>query len=348
DSVVYHAKLGSQGERMQRVRRIAREIAAMVGADVEQVDRAALLAKTDLLTGMVGEFPELQGVMGAYYARHDAEAEPVAIAIREHYQPRFAGDALPGAPTGLVLALADKLETLAGLFGIGQAPTGDKDPFALRRHAIGVIRMLTEPRPPLSLSLDALLRAAFSAFDGKVNDARDALAGFILERLAGWLRERGYTAHEVAAVIDQRPDDLADVPARLQAVREFSALPEAESLAAANKRIGNLLRKAKAEAREGMPAIGTRFDPVLLAEPAERELADVVDLLEPRVDAAVDARDYGEALASMARAREPVDRFFDSVMVMVDDPAVRANRLALLAQLRALMNRVADISKLSA
>lgn len=350
DSVVYHAKLGSQGERVERVRGIARAIATMVDADLEQVDRAALLAKADLLTGMVGEFPELQGVMGAYYALHDGETDSVALAIREHYQPRFSGDALPTQRIGLVLALADKLETLAGLFAIGQLPTGDKDPFALRRHAIGVIRMLTEPQPSLTLSLDALLRAAFDGFDhlddNQRSDATDALAGFILDRLAGWLRERGFTAHEVAAVVDQRPDDLAEVPARLQAVRKFSILPDAQSLAAANKRIGNLLRKA--DLVDGGSFAEVDFESAHFIEPAERALAETIGLLAPQVDAAMRARDYGAALQAMAQAREPVDRFFDSVMVMAENPAVRANRLALLARLRELMNRVADISKLSA
>jgi len=337
-SVVYHAKLGSQGERVERVRTLARAIAGMLGADPALADRAALLAKTDLLTGMVGEFPELQGIMGAYYARHDGEPEAVATAIREHYQPRFAGDALPSQPTGLVLAIADKLETLAGLFGIGQLPTGDRDPFALRRHALGLIRMIVEQSLPLSLS--ALLASAFGSFGGRIDDASAALTAFIHERLAGWLREHGFSAQEVASVIDQHPDRLAEVLPRLQAVREFSGLPEAQALAAANKRIGNLLRKA-GDAAPAAP------QPAALTEPAERDLAEVVDRLAPQVDQAMQAGDYRGALSVMAQAREPVDRFFDAVMVMADDPAVRANRLALLARLRELMNRVADISKLS-
>ncbi|HRO61146.1 MAG TPA: glycine--tRNA ligase subunit beta, partial [Burkholderiaceae bacterium] len=345
-SVVYHARLGSQGERVGRVRAIAGDIAAMLGTDATLVDRAALLAKTDLLTGMVGEFPELQGVMGAYYARHDG----VAVAIREHYQPRFAGDALPSQPTGLALALADKLETLAGLFGIGQLPTGDKDPFALRRHALGVIRMLIEAELPLSLA--ALLHRAFAAFGDRLAQpgaAQAALLGFFHERLAGWLRERGFSAQEVAAVVDQRPDELAAVPARLQAVREFSGLPESQSLAAANKRIGNLLRKAAADGA-GAPVgdAALKVDTALFSEPAERKLAATVDALAPQVDEALRGRRYGVALALMAQARGAVDDFFDTVMAMAEDPAVRANRLALLARLRAMMNRVADISKLSA
>jgi glycyl-tRNA synthetase beta chain len=338
-SVVYHARLGSQGERVERVRAMARDIAGMLGADTALADRAALLAKADLLTGMVGEFPELQGIMGAYYARHDGEPDAVAVAIREHYQPRFAGDALPSQRIALVLAMADKLETLAGLFGIGQLPTGDKDPFALRRHALGLIRMLVEEKLPLSL--DALLASAFAVFKEKVSDARPALAGFIHERLAGWLRERGYSAQEVAAVVDACPDTLAEVPVRLEAVRAFSGLPEAQALAAANKRIGNILRKVEPG------ALSVQVDPTLLTEAAERTLAETVARLAPLVDDAMRDADYVTALTLMAQAREPVDRFFEAVMVMADDAAVRANRLALLAGLRDLMNRVADISKLS-
>ena len=337
-SVVYHAKLGTQGERVERVRAIAREIATLMHADAALADRAALLAKTDLLTGMVGEFPELQGVMGAYYARHDGEPEAVARAIAEHYQPRFAGDALPASQTGTVLALADKLETLAGLFGIGQQPTGDKDPFALRRHALGVIRMLIEHR--LELPLNALIDAAFRAFGERVAHAHAALETFFHERLAGYLRERGFAAQEIAAVVDQRPALLALVPARLEAVREFAALPEAEALAIANKRIVNILRKAG-------NGIGSAVDRTLLREPAERALAERIAELEPQVEARLAAADFTGAMTLMAQAREPVDRFFDDVMVMAEDEEIRVNRLALLSGLRQLMNRVADISRLS-
>jgi glycyl-tRNA synthetase beta chain len=338
-SVVYHARLGTQAQRAERVRRIGAAIANALGAEVGLVERAALLAKTDLLTGMVGEFPELQGVMGAYYARHDGEPEAVAAAIVEHYQPRFAGDALPASQIGTVLALADKLETLAGLFGIGQLPTGDKDPFALRRHALGVIRMLVEKRLPLPLP--ALLDSAFSAFALQAAQGRAALEDFVLERLAGWLRERGYSAQEVAAVLALRPTDLARVPERLAAVRAFSAMPEAQALAAANKRIGNILRKSG-------DAAAAAVDEALLTDPAERELAARIAELEPAVAQSLAAHDDTGALTATARAREAVDRFFEQVMVMADDAAVRANRLALLARLHGLMNRVADISRLSA
>nr|MBP8310847.1 glycine--tRNA ligase subunit beta [Burkholderiaceae bacterium] len=337
--VVYHAKLGTQAQRAERVRQLARAVAARLGGAVEHADRAALLAKTDLLTGMVGEFPELQGVMGTYYARHDGEDDAVAQAITEQYQPRFAGDALPATDIGTVLALADKLETLAGLFGIGQQPTGDKDPFALRRHALGVIRMLVEKRLPLALP--ELLDIAFGAFDAPALQGRGPLETFIYERLAGSLRERGYTPQEVAAVIEQRPATLARVLEQIEAVRAFSALPQAQALAAANKRISNILRKAGDVAT-------TAVDATLLADGAERELAGQLALLTPQVDACMAAHDYTAALTCMAQSREVVDRFFEEVMVMADDPAVRANRLALLAHLRQLMNRVADISRLSA
>ncbi len=339
ESVVYHAKLGTQAQRVERVRAIAREVAHALGADPWACDRAAMLAKADLLTGMVGEFPELQGVMGTYYARHDGEPEAVAQAIEEHYRPRFAGDALPATAVGTVVALADKLETLAGLFGIGQQPTGDKDPFALRRHALGVLRMLVEKR--LQLPLDRLLDIAFSAFAGHVADARAGLAEFAWERLSGYLRERGFAAAEVDAVVSQRPSRLWLVTAQLEAVRAFSALPEAAALAAANKRIGNILRKSGATAAASV-------DASQLSDDAERALAARVDALAPQVDAAMAGRDFTGALTVLAGARDAVDRFFDTVMVMVDDARVRDNRLALLARLHAMMNQVADISKLSA
>lgn len=339
ESVVYHAKLGSQAARVERLRKIAREIAHALGSDPWACDRAAMLCKADLLTGMVGEFPELQGVMGGYYARHDAEPDEVAIAVEEHYRPRFAGDTLPSTQVGTIVALADKLETLAGMFGIGQLPTGDKDPFALRRHALGVIRMVVDKG--LELPLGRLLDIAFDPFGNQVTDARGTLAEFFNERLAGWLRERGFSAQEVDCVVSQRPDDLAQVPARLEAVRAFAALPEAASLAAANKRIGNILRKAE------MAQTGVT-DPALFAEDAERALGASVQALTPVVEQALAARNFTGALTALAGAREAVDRFFDDVMVMTDDAQLRRNRLALLAGLHAMMNRVADISKLSA
>ncbi|HKW84955.1 MAG TPA: glycine--tRNA ligase subunit beta [Burkholderiaceae bacterium] len=341
DKVVYHGKLGTQGERVQRVRAIARAIAEQAFAQhglAPDADRAALLAKADLLTDMVGEFPELQGVMGGYYARHDGESQTVAEAVEDHYKPRFAGDTLPRNPVGLIVALADKLETLVGLFGIGQLPTGDKDPFALRRHALGVIRMLAEQAVPIDL--DRLIALSVPAFGGAIADPSAALLAFIYERLAGSLREQGYSAQEVDAVLSLDPQRLADVTARLKAVRAFAALPEAASLAAANKRVGNILKKA-----EG--AVEPTVQAALLKEPAEAALSRSLDAVKPKADSAFDSGDYTGSLRSLAALREPVDAFFESVMVNADDLALRANRLGLLAQLHAAMNRVADLSKLA-
>jgi glycyl-tRNA synthetase beta chain len=304
-------------------------------------EQAAVLAKADLLTSMVGEFPELQGIMGRYYARHDGLADDVADAIEDHYKPRFAGDALPRGQVGTVVALADKLETLTGMFGIGQIPTGDKDPFALRRHALGIIRMLAEN--DLDLPLGELLANAavpFAAVDGFAGN-ESALADFIYERLAGNLREHGYTPQEVDAVVSQRPQRLGDIPKRLAAVRAFSALPEAAALAAANKRVGNILKKV-----EG--AVAAKVDAGLLREAAEIALNDALADVAPRAGAAFAAGDYSTALTMLAALRAPVDAFFDGVMVNTDDVALRANRLGLLATLHLAMNRVADISRLSA
>ena len=340
-SVVYHARLGSQAERAERVRRIAGTIATQLSIDAAACERAALLAKADLLTGMVGEFPELQGTMGRYYALHDGEAPAVAEAIDQHYRPRFAGDALPDGVVATVLALADKLETLCGLFGIGQLPTGDKDPFALRRHALGVLRMLIEKALPLPL--DRLLDAGFAAFVAPPADPRAELLAFFHDRLAGYLKELGFTTTEVAAVVDQKPMLLAPVPARLQAVRAFAALPQAGSLAAANKRIVNLLRKSASG-----DAASVAIDTALLEAGAERTLADLIERLSPQVEHRMQTQDYTGALTLLAEARDAVDDYFDHVMVMVDEVKVRDNRLALLARLRALMNQVADISRLSA
>ncbi|KQU67179.1 MULTISPECIES: glycine--tRNA ligase subunit beta [unclassified Rhizobacter] len=339
DKVVYHGKLGSQGERVQRVRAIAAGIAKQVGADAVQADRAALLAKADLLTDMVGEFPELQGIMGGYYARHDGETNDVALAVEDHYKPRFAGDELPRGQVGEIVALADKLETLVGLFGIGQLPTGDKDPFALRRHALGVIRLLTERQ--LALPLDTLLHDAAQAFGDRITDASAALSDFIYERLAGVLREQGATAQQVDAVLSLRPKELDDVGKKLAAVRAFAALPESESLAAANKRVSNILKKADGEVIE-------QVDAALLADPAEKALHAALVDIERIARPAFDRRDFTASLQALAALKAPVDAFFDQVMVNADDPKIRANRLGLLATLRSAMNRVADLSRLAA
>ncbi|MCO5125398.1 MAG: glycine--tRNA ligase subunit beta [Rhizobacter sp.] len=340
DNVVYHGKLGSQGERVARVRAIARDIAHQLGGEAAAAlaDRAALLAKADLLTDMVGEFPELQGTMGRYYARHDGEPDAVAFAIEDHYKPRFAGDTLPRDATGIALALADKLETLVGLFGIGQIPTGDKDPFALRRHALGVIRMLIERDLPLAVV--PLISDAFKAFGPAHGQAQAEVGFFIHERLIGYLREQGYGAKEVDAVVELRPDRWGELPKRLAAVRAFAALPEAASLAAANKRVGNILKKADGVVQPGV-------DPALLKEPAEAALHAAVQQVQPEADAAFERGDYAASLQALAALKVPVDAFFDAVMVNADDPQLRANRLGLLAQLHAAMNRVADIAKLA-
>ena len=340
--VVYHNKLGTQGERVQRVGSIANAIGERLGGEQLglRANRAALLSKADLLTDMVGEFPELQGTMGRYYALHDGLLPDMADAIEDHYKPRFAGDSLPRNPVGTVVAIADKLETLVGMFGIGQIPSGDRDPFALRRHALGVIRMLAEN--DLDLPLDTLLQTAataFAAVDG-FKPAESALADFIYDRLAGSLREQGYTAQEVDAVVSQRPQRLGDIPKRLAAVRAFSTLPEAAALAAANKRVGNILKKVE-------NTVEAWVDAGLLTEAAEIALhAALVDVV-PRADAAFVTGDYTESLQALAALRAPVDAFFDDVMVNVEDPTIRANRLGLLAKLHLAMNQVADISKLS-
>jgi glycyl-tRNA synthetase beta chain len=341
--VVYHNRLGTQGERVERVCVIAKAIGEKLGGEslALQAEQAALLAKADLLTDMVGEFPELQGIMGRYYALHDGLSADIADAIEDHYRPRFAGDSLPRGQVGTVVALADKLETLVGMFGIGQIPTGDRDPFALRRHALGVIRMLADG--DLDLPVYSLLTATtevFATVDG-FKPAESALADFIYERLAGNLREQGYTAQEVDAVVSQRPQRLGDIPKRLAAVRAFAALPESAALAAANKRVGNILKKVE-------NAVEAVVDTGLLKEAAEIALHDALVDVVPRADAAFETGDYAESLETLAALRAPVDAFFDGVMVNADDPALRANRLGLLAKLHGAMNRVADISRLSA
>jgi glycyl-tRNA synthetase beta chain len=313
-------------------------IAKELGVDPTMTERAARLAKADLRTLMVGEFPELQGVMGEYYALHDGESAEVATAVRQHYQPRFADDALPESIIGICVALADKLETMVGLFGVGEQPTGDRDPFGLRRQAIGILRMLMEKRLPLPLHW--LSRIAFSAFPpGLIGEAHTDVESFLLERLRGLLREQGYTANEVESVIARGPARIDLIPEQLAAVRAFMKLPEAESLASANKRIDNILKKA-----DGVPS---SFDNALLLEPAERSLGDAFNAVQLGAEQLYASGDYSAMLESLVPLKLPVDRFFDEVMVNVDDPKLRANRLGLLAALRTTMNRVADISKLS-
>ncbi|WP_453932245.1 glycine--tRNA ligase subunit beta [Acidovorax temperans] len=378
--VVYHNKLGTQGERVERVRAIAKAIATQLGdaALVADADQAALLAKTDLVTDMVGEFPELQGIMGGYYALNDGLGETVANAIEDHYKPRFAGDALPRNTAGVVVALADKLETLVGMFGIGNLPTGDRDPFALRRHALGVIRMLVEKDLPLDL--EKLLQSTFAIFGERVfasgvsdksiqeieavnrsrggiqigvatarvgtlldPTASQKLADFIYDRLAGSLREQGYSAQEVDAVLALRPQRLALVQKQLAAVRAFAALPEAPALAAANKRVGNILKKAEVEG-----PVDAHVNPALLQEQAEKDLFAALQRFVPEANAQFDAGDYTASLQTLAVLRAPVDAFFDDVMVNAEQLDLRLNRLGLLKSLHEAMNRVADLSRLAA
>jgi glycyl-tRNA synthetase beta chain len=290
------------------------------------------------LTDMVGEFPELQGIMGGYYARHDGLGEDVAQAIEDHYKPRFAGDELPRNTVGVVVALADKLETLVGMFGIGNLPTGDKDPFALRRHALGVVRMLREAH--LEVDLDALIAQAIPAFGKQIADPAAALRAFIDDRLSGSLREQGYTAQEVEAVLALKPQRLGDVAKRLEAVRAFATLPESAALAAANKRIGNILKKAQ--------EVDGHVSPVLLKEEAEKALYAQMQTVVPQANAKFEAGDYTASLTTLAALRGSVDAFFDGVMVNADAMDLRLNRQGLLKSLHIAMNRVADLSCLAA
>ncbi len=341
--VVYHNKLGTLGERVARVAKLAGEIAVLIGADKARSERAAMLAKADLLTLMVGEFPELQGTMGRYYALHDGEPADVAAACAEHYQPRFAGDVLPSEGVPTAVALADKLETLAGMFGIGQTPTGDKDPFALRRHALGVIRILVEQK--LSVDVHQLLDTACAVFPtlylGTESLRKIALAAYFYDRLPNYFRDLGFETREVMAVADSNPRCIDDLPARLAAVREFAKLPEAASLSAANKRVANILGKAE-DAGDEINANGA------VREPAEEALRAALDAVTPSATALFAGSDFTGYLKSFAALKAPVDEFFDKVMVMAEDKAVRANRLALLSDLRTAMNKVADLSKLAA
>ncbi|MFZ9390969.1 MAG: glycine--tRNA ligase subunit beta [Burkholderiaceae bacterium] len=338
-AVVYHNKIGNQRQRIDRLARLARQWAAAVGAQPDQAERAALLAKTDLLTDMVGEFPELQGIIGTYYARHDQEAEEVALAIEGHYRPRFAGDELPRNAAGVALALADKMETMVGIWGIGLAPTGDKDPFALRRHALGVVRILIEK--DLSLDLKQMLSQTQAAFEGieAVKPDLSALQSFILDRLRAQLREQGHRAEAIEAVLAQCPDRLGQVPKRLSALADFMMRPESESLCAANKRISNILKKSE--------AVTASVQPQLLKETAERALAQMLAEIGPKAEAAVAQGHYSEALAGLSILKAPVDAFFDQVMVNAEDAQLRSNRLALLATLHRSMNQVADLARLA-
>ena len=382
DKVVYHNKLGNQGERMQRVRKIAETIAMNIDQTlVAKVQKAAELAKTDLLTDMVGEFPELQGIMGRYYAQYEGLDNDIAYAIEDHYKPRFASDELPRNQVGVYVALADKLETLVGMFGIGNTPTGDKDPYALRRHALGIIRLLIVNK--LSISLTSLIQATIPRFeeygmqkaierhlsnmtgiikmeedsapyamanmrnfnhivpDVVLNaDTLNLTSTFILERLSSSLRDQGASPQEVDAVLSINPEFLREIPHRLEAVHGFAGLPEAPALAAANKRVGNILKKSEV-------TIEPKVNASLLQEPAEKALATALACVKPKADAAFEAGDYTASLQALAALKAPVDDFFDHVMVNADDVSLKNNRLALLSQLHQTMNRVADLSKLA-
>lgn len=357
--VVYHNKLGTQGDRIERVWAIAQAIGLKLGGDAlaAQAGEAAMLAKADLLTDMVGEFPELQGIMGRYYAQHDDLSNDIAFAIEDHYKPRFAGDELPRNMVGICVALADKLETLLGMFGIGEIPTGDKDPFALRRHALGVIRMLIEKN--LSLSIDTLVRDSFNLM-GPVTmtigpnangtyalqkDTPASVLNFIYERLSGLLKEQGYSSQEVDAVLSLRPQRLAEVAKRLAAVRIFSALEVAKDLAAANKRVQNIMRKNHEEI--GTELTDATVKPALLKEIAERDLYQAMEDIAPFAQGCLPRGAYGENLKALATLKPFIDDFFEKVMVMCEDKALRLNRAVLLQQLGRLMNQVADISKLA-
>jgi len=343
EKVVYHNKLGSQGQRTERVGAIAIAIGNKIGgADLAtKAGLAAQLAKTDLITDMVGEFPELQGIMGRYYAQHEGLDNDVAFAIEDHYKPRFAGDDLPRNAVGITVALADKLETLVGLFSIGEKPTGDKDPFALRRQALGIIRMLIENKLPLPF--EQLIQDVLSAFDNQPADSAatvQAIKEFCFDRLSVNLRENGATPQEVDAVLSLEPTLLSEIPQRLTAVRTFAELAEAPALAAANKRVSNILKKVEGEVK-------AEVNTSLLQEPAEIALNTALGTVKPQADELFESGDYTASLKALAVLKSPVDDFFDNVMVNADDLALRANRLGLLATLHQAMNRVADLSKLA-
>ncbi len=338
-NVVYHNKLGTLAQRVARIRLLAIAIAQKLNIDTTRIERAARLCKADLLTEMVGEFPELQGTMGTYYARHDGEDEEVALACAEHYQPRFAGDALPATQTGTILALADKLETLVGIWGIGLQPTGDRDPFALRRHALGILRILIEKKLPLSLR--EILKDSVNVLSSNTmfSDPTQAVIEFVMDRLRGLLRDKGYSITEIESILAQNPDRFDNIIDRLDAVHKFAELPAAESLAAANKRITNILKKS------GITAGDVYRD--ILIDDSEKKLYADIQSVKPIANQQFAAGDYTGTLQTLATLRDDVDAFFTNVMVMADDLKLRNNRIALLKELHDMMNQVADISKLA-
>lgn len=342
DGITFQEKLGSIGDKCRRVARLVTGLSEILGMDPALSLRAAQLSRCDLVTSLVGEFPELQGTIGRYLAMENDEPAEVATAIEEFYRPRFAGDRVPDTEAGQVLALADKLDTLAGIFGIGQQPTGDKDPFALRRTALGIIRILVECRLPLLIS--DLVHAAFAGYDKKIDDRTGDVITFLFDRARGYFAEEGYTANEIEAVLHPysaeypaRIDRLADI---LMAVRNYNNLPEADSLSAANKRIGNILKK--------LDAIPSGFDMELLTEDAEKQLAEQYLRIAPEINKLREKQEFTAMLQQLAILKEPVDQFFDKVMVMTDDQALRNNRVGLLKELHAVMNQIADLSRLAA
>jgi glycyl-tRNA synthetase beta chain len=337
DKVTFQAKLGSIGDKVRRVQALAAHIAPALGGDATHAERAALLCKCDLLSAMVGEFPELQGIMGAYYALADGENPEVAAAVREHYQPRGAGDALPGTLTGAAVALADKLDTLAGIFAIGQKPSGTKDPFALRRAAIGVLRIILESR--FDLDLGELVAQAVKLQPVQQAGCAEEVLSYILERLRAHYQEAGVASEIFDAVLATGSRRPLDFDARVNAVAAFRSLPEAESLAAANKRIANILKKSAAEAAASV-------DVSLLQVDAERALHAALEGVSAGVEADLGSRRYNAALTTLAGLRPAIDAFFNDVMVNDPDPALRANRLALVGRVRELFSGVADLSRL--
>lgn len=343
NKVVYHNKLGSQGERNTRVVAIAKAIAEKINPSIiPKVEQAARLSKADLITDMVGEFPELQGIMGRYYAQHEKLDDDVAYAIEDHYKPRFAGDALPRETVGIIVALADKLETLVGLFSVGEKPTGDKDPFALRRQALGILRILIDAQLPVTFT-DIVVEIALPNFKLNFEDqvsTSSAIREFCFDRLSVNLRDQGSSSQEVDAVLSLAPALLREIPFRLDAVRNFASLTEAPALAAANKRVGNILKKVEGEVKAEVNAS-------LLKEPAEIALNTALSSVKPIADKLFESGDYTASLQALAALKAPVDDFFDNVMVNADDHALKANRLGLLAILHQTMNRVADLSKLA-
>ncbi|CCJ86819.1 Glycyl-tRNA synthetase beta chain [Cronobacter dublinensis 582] len=339
ETVLFQQQLGTLRDKTDRIQALSGWIASQIGADVNHATRAGLLSKCDLMTNMVFEFTDTQGVMGMHYARHDGEAEDVAVALNEQYMPRFAGDALPSSLVACAVAIADKMDTLAGIFGIGQHPKGDKDPFALRRAALGALRIIVEKNLPLDLQ--TLTEEAVRLYGNKLTNAKvvDDVVDFMLGRFRAWYQDEGYSVDTIQAVLANRPTRPADFDARMKAVSHFRTLDEALALAAANKRVSNILAKANEPLNEEVHASVLKEDP-------EIRLALQVAVMRDKLQPLFAEGRYQEALVELAQLREPVDEFFDKVMVNADDAQVRINRLTLLSKLRELFLQVADISLL--